>query len=101
MADGSKSASLERSRSLETAVGELANSFGRQLEEIRNELVSELRTLERSARVKDFIVILAIRNVKERLRQRVDPSNRHEVSFSAAVPATRSNTCPTQLEALR
>lgn len=62
-------ASAERTRSLEAAAAEIGKSMGQQPDEIRNDLVSEVRTLEKSARVKDFIIILAIRNIKERLLQ--------------------------------
>lgn len=90
MADGSKQASLQRSRSVEAAAAELAKSMGLQLDEIRKELVSEVRTLDQSARVKDFITIIAIRNVKERLYQHHGLSSFHD-SSSSAVPATRTN----------
>lgn len=91
MAGGSKQATLERHRSLETAAAELATSMGEQPDDIRKELVSEVRTLEQSARVKDFITIIAIRNVKERLFKRHDRSSFHDLS-SSAVPTTRTDS---------
>ena len=98
MANGSERASAERGRLLETAAAELAKSMGRQPDEIRNELVSEVRTLDRSARVKDFIAILAIRNVKERLYQNHGLSSFHDLS-SSAVPATRTDPPSMQFHA--
>lgn len=70
MANGSERARADRGRLLETAAAELAKSMGQQPDEILDDLVSEVRTLEQSARVKDFVVILAVKGVKERLRQR-------------------------------
>jgi hypothetical protein len=98
MANVAKQASLERSRSLETAAAELAKSMGRQPDQIRNELVSEVRTLDQSARVKDFIAIIAIRNVKERLYQHHGLSSFHD-SSSSTVPAIRMDSPSTQLDA--
>jgi hypothetical protein len=100
MANGSERARADRGRLLETAAAELAKSMGQQPDEIRNDLVSEVRTLEQSARVKDFIVVLAVKGVKERLRQRGGLSSLHE-SSSSAVPATRPDLLSTQLEASR
>ncbi|MGE0470697.1 MAG: hypothetical protein AB7L09_19200 [Nitrospira sp.] len=91
MANGSERARAERSRLLETAAAELAQSTGQQPDEIRDDLVSEVRSLEQSAHVKDFIVILAIKSVKERLHQRHGLSRLHELS-SSAVPATRTDS---------
>jgi hypothetical protein len=98
MAEGSKKARVERGRLLETAAVELAKSMGEQPGEIRDDLASEVRTLEQSARVKDFIVILAIRSVKERLYQRHGLSSFHE-SPSSTVPAIRTDSPSTQLDA--
>ena len=98
MAGGSERGSVERGRLLESAAAELAKNMGEQPDEIRDELVSEARTLEQSARVKDFIAILAIRNVKERLYQRHDLSSFHHLS-SSAVPATRTDSLSMQLPA--
>jgi hypothetical protein len=98
MANGSEQARVDRGRLLATAAAELAKSMGQQPDEIRDDLVSEARALEQSARVKDFIVILAVKSVKERLRQRGGLSRLHELS-SSAVPATRPDLLSTQLEA--
>jgi hypothetical protein len=96
MATGSEQAKADRGRLLETAAAELAKSMGQQPDEIRDELVSEARTLEQSARVKDFIVILAVKSVKERLRRLHGLSSLHELS-SSAVPATRMDLPSAQL----
>ncbi len=100
MVDGSERARAERGRVLETAAAELAKSMGRQPDGVRDDLVSEVRTLEQSARVKDFIVILAVRNVKERLRERHGLSSLHESSAST-LPAVQPGLLSMQLEASR
>jgi plasmid stabilization system protein ParE len=100
MANGSEQARVERGRLLETAAAELAKSMGQQPDEIRDALVWEVRTLEQFARVKDFIVILAIKHVKERLHQHHSLSSLHE-SSSPAVPAVRLDLLSMQLEPSR
>lgn len=90
MANGSMQVSAESSRSLEMAAAELAKSMGQHPNEILDDLVSEVRILEQSARVKQFIVTLAIKSIKERLRHRHERSPLCELSSNSQDSAEKA-----------
>ena len=54
-------------RSLDAAAADLANHVGQPPHVVREYLNAEVLALTESARLKDFIAILAIKNVKELL----------------------------------
>lgn len=54
---------------IDVAVDELATRFSVPPSEVQRLLWEQIRTLERRARIKEFVAVLAIRQVKEVLRK--------------------------------
>jgi hypothetical protein len=55
------------------AVEDIASQFSRPLSEVHEILNSQLHTLDRQARIKQYLPLLAIKQVKELLRSNPKP----------------------------
>ena len=58
-------------RSLEPDIQKLATQFAVSTAEVHEVLRGELQQLEQAARIRDFVPLLAIKHVKELLRNRM------------------------------
>jgi hypothetical protein len=58
---------------IDVAVDELATRFAVPPSEVQQLLWEQIRTLERRARIKEFVAVLAIRQVKEVLEKTTQP----------------------------